>query len=181
MSYIDNIGNGVAGQVNAIERSARVLRYHTEPVLHKQSVGEHTYGVMWFVVLLSAGSPSQALLMAALAHDTPEFATGDIPAPTKRAAPAIRNCLQILETRAMEAVGLPERGDDIIAPEEERILKLADALEGLQYCAFELRRGNKDMRHCFDNFRNYVLQFAPLSELERDIFTTILGSAEKEH
>lgn len=179
MSYIENLG-GVAGQVNAIERSARVLRYHTEPVLHKQSVGEHTYGVMWFVVLLSGGAPSAELLMAALAHDTPEFHTGDMPAPTKRAMPGLREALTHMEQAAMMAAGLHDHGDALTAA-ETRILKLADALEGLQYCAFELRRGNKDMRHCFDNFKRYAIQFQPLSETEWDIYYALINSAEKEH
>lgn len=146
----------LAERLKAVERSARVRRYHTEPVLHQQNVGEHTYGVMWFILLM-VDNPSAALLTAALMHDTPEYAVGDVPSPTKK-APVIKQAFDQLEDEVLERLlwKLPS-----ITDTEARYLKLADLLEGAAFCLSELRRGNRDITTALGNYLRYIATMHP--------------------
>lgn len=142
-------------QLRMIPRSARVARYHSEPVLRLQSVGEHTYGVIWLILVMHHGAiPSKELMAAALMHDMHEYVTGDVPAPTKR-QPGVKAIFDAMESAVETAVGVvfPD-----LTPEEEWMLKMADSLEGLSFCAFELRQGNREIFACFRNYINYTLQ-----------------------
>ena len=107
-------------RLRAVERSARVLRYHTEPVVHRQSVGEHTYGVLWMLCLIT--DPSKELMKAGLMHDTAEYVAGDVPSPAKRHV-TIKEAFDKVEEEVLAQLAwrLPDLTD-----EEERLLKLAD-------------------------------------------------------
>jgi 5'-deoxynucleotidase YfbR-like HD superfamily hydrolase len=139
-------------QLRMVERSARVRRYHTEPLLHQQNVGEHTYGVMWLIMLLTNHQASRNLLLAALEHDSPEHEVGDIPAPTKRLT-GMKHTFDALEEGVMSQLQLLGH---VITKDEANILKLADCLEGAMFCAFELRRGNRDIVTAFGNYLDYI-------------------------
>lgn len=147
----------LAARVRMVERSARVRRYHTEPVVHQQTVGEHTYGVMWLVYLLSDGDVSRNLLLAAMMHDAPEHETGDIPAPVKRTG-GIKAMFDTLEDRAMRDLQLafPE-----LTEAEAATLKMADCLEGMLFCSWELKRGNTLMALSFRNYTDYIRRLQP--------------------
>ncbi len=146
------LSSSVAERLRYLEASARVRRWHTEDVLHQQTVGEHTYTVMHLVLLLTGGNASRNLLVAALLHDTAERMFGDIPSPTKRLG-EFKEKLDALEDTFLRDIGvtMPD-----LSEEEARMLKLADGLEGGLYCAFEVRRGNVDMRRGFANYLNYI-------------------------
>lgn len=143
-------------RLKAVERSARVRRYHTEPVIHQQNVGEHTYGVMWFILLM-VDNPSANLLKAALMHDTAEYAVGDVPSPTKR-HDTIKEAFDKVEEEVLAQ--LAWRRPDLTA-EEERLLKLADLLEGAAFCLSEWRRGNCDIGAAFSNYLRYIASMHP--------------------
>lgn len=138
-------------QLRMIPRSARVKRYHSEPVLHNQTVGEHTYGVLWFVLLM-VENPSPQLLKAVVMHDMHEFVTGDIPAPSKRLE-GVKPLFDAME-EGIEVQILGKRAP-VLSREEHWVLKMADALEGLSFCAFELRQGNREIEGCFRNYIEY--------------------------
>lgn len=138
-------------RLSMITRSARVRRYHCHDVLHPQNVGEHTYGVMWFVTMICGGVPSATLLLATLMHDMHEYITGDMPATTKR-HPGVKEAFDILENSIEQSLAIPA---PVLTENEAWILKMADSLEGLAFCAFELRQGNKEIITCFENYRNY--------------------------
>lgn len=138
-------------RLRMITRSARVKRYHTHPVLHTQSVGEHTYGVLWFVFMMCDQKPSAQLMSAAMAHDMHEYQTGDAPSPTKR-KPGVREAYAALERDIEAALHIEVPG---LTAEEQWTLKMADALEGLSFCACELRQGNREILDCFSNYATY--------------------------
>jgi 5'-deoxynucleotidase YfbR-like HD superfamily hydrolase len=146
--------------LHLIQRSARVLRYHTEDTLQKQTVGEHTYLVMWWVWVLSGGAPSAALLMAALAHDTPEVVTGDVPAPTKRRV-GLRQAYEAMEDDVYEAIGYAAPA---LSTQERKLLKLADLLEGLMFCVSEIERGNRMILSVLRNYHNYIVEHTTLED-----------------
>lgn len=164
LPLLPTLSAGDAERLAYVEASARVLRWHTEPVLHRQSVGEHTYTVMHLVLLLTDGTATKNLLVAALFHDTAEKLFGDIPSPTK-SLPELRDILEAAEDAYMTAIGLP-------IPEltawEAGVLKMADVLEGGLFCAFETRRGNRDIQRGFANYLNYARRLLEASGPSRN-------------
>lgn len=138
-----------------LEASARTKRWHTEPTLHTQSVGEHTYSVMQLILVLDPAA-SRNLLIAALRHDTAERKFGDVPGPTKRMA-GVKDRFDAMEDAFMAGLGLdlPE-----LTPGEARLLKLCDMLEGAMFCAFELRRGNRELQEAFHTYLSWIEQVA---------------------
>lgn len=142
-------------RLRAVERSARVLRYHTEPVVHRQSVGEHTYGVLWMLCLIT--DPSKELMKAGLMHDTAEYVAGDVPSPAKRHV-TIKEAFDKVEEEVLAQLAwrLPDLTD-----EEERLLKLADLLEGAAFCLCEWRRGNRDIDTALGNYLRYLASMKP--------------------
>lgn len=139
-------------RLNMIMRSARVRRYHTEDTQQQQNVGEHTYGVMWLVYLLTDGACSKDLLLATLMHDAPEYITGDVPSPVK-AAHNVRPAFERMEAELMEVLRIPQ---PVISDHAARTLKLADCLEGALFCVTEAQRGNRLIKVCLVNYISYL-------------------------
>ena len=138
--------------VNYVLRSGKVQRYHAKTPIKPQSVGEHTYGVAWLCVLLTDYNPGQSLLMAALAHDTAEVTTGDVPAPVKR---LLNGALDDMERDALERHDIDPRKFALTA-EEAHLLSIADKLEGYAYCVHEMRMGNMTMNRTAERYHDYL-------------------------
>lgn len=130
----------VSTQLDAIMQSAAVSRHHANMTNATQSVGEHTYGVLWILFII-APQIDLKLFMAALAHDTPEYVTGDIPAPAKRSGLVDKAALEETEARIMISAGLLDC-NPLLTDFETKLLKLADNLEGAAWYASEVIRGN---------------------------------------
>lgn len=134
-----------------IRNGGRTKRFHTKLTLTPNTVAAHSFGVAWLCWVLTEGSPSAQLLMAALAHDLAEWKTGDLAAPTKRAL-GLREVFAAYEDSFMVPLGLSFK----LGSDEERILKLADAMDGMAYCIEEKMLGNTGLEVVFNNFSSYV-------------------------
>jgi Predicted hydrolases of HD superfamily len=161
----EGLSNAERRRLRYLEESARTLRWHTEPVLHRQTVGEHTYGVLMLVMELTSWQASRNLMAAALLHDTAERRFGDVPSPTKRLL-ELKESFDGLEETFMEENRIPLPA---LGKAEHRVLKIADYLEGAMFCAFETRRGNRDIRNGFRNYLNYLAGMN-LTTLALDIY-----------
>jgi 5'-deoxynucleotidase YfbR-like HD superfamily hydrolase len=152
----------LANQWEYLQDSARTVRWHTECPVYRQSVGEHTYGVQMLVLMLTNWEASRNLVIHALMHDTAERKFGDVPGPTKKLA-GLKEAFDALEDDFMERMGLviPE-----LTPHEKYVLKMADLLEGAAFAAWEIRRGNKEMRDGFRNYLNYIATMDPIGVAE---------------
>lgn len=155
------------GRLETLALSGMVKRYHTMPVMIQESVGEHTYMVLWIVTFLTEGKASAALLVATLGHDTPEVDWGDVPAPTKRAMNV--DGLKELERSTMDWLKLPQPE---LTDEEKRTLKMADVLAGMLRCAMEHRMGNAYIETAYRNFRYYAMKMG-FRPHEQDLFNQI--------
>lgn len=144
-------------QLTMIVRSARVRRYHTEDTQQQQNVGEHTYGVMWLVYVLTNGACSKDLLLAAMMHDAPEYTTGDVPAPVKKQY-GVKPVFDAMEDELFESLHIPQ---PVISDTEARTLKLADCLEGALFCLSEAYRGNRLIEGCLTNYISYLDSMNP--------------------
>lgn len=145
---------GTTCRVWLLSISGMVERFHNIPTITRDTVGEHTYGVLWLVVLLSEPKlPSSNLFLATLAHDTPEANWGDITAPTKRIL-NISKAYKELENKTYEALSLKFE----LTHEEEHILKLADYMDGMLHCCYERAMGNTMVCRVLELFHLYVDQ-----------------------
>ena len=117
-----------------------VQRYHIERTIRRQSVGEHTFGVLCVAMELSNGSMSAALVSAILHHDVPEAITGDVPATARWKSPALQASLALLDNEVIERYGLQDH--ELLSPAELRILKLSDLLELVMFCIEDAEMGN---------------------------------------
>ncbi|MBU6232146.1 HD domain-containing protein [Patescibacteria group bacterium] len=140
-----------------LRRSGRVRRYHTEELLKPQDVAQHSYGVAWLCWWLTEGAASAPLVLHALAHDAAEHGLGDIPSPTKREL-GIRQQVDAAEAHlmALHGIVLPD-----LSAFENKVLKLADALDGVLHCTHELELGNQTLYAVFLNFHRYGLELVP--------------------
>lgn len=154
-----------------IQQGGWVRRYHGVPIINQQTNAEHMFGVAHLVAIMALDAEPQEgegltvpLLMAALASDLPEWVTGDMPAPSKRAFPDInydgrrmsfRQAWNMRDEELLRTHGLDWEAE--LLPKQIRWLKLADAMEGCLFCIKERKQGNKYIgKRCYVHFRQYI-------------------------
>lgn len=121
-----------------MRNAAAVKRYHTTRTLRTQTTGEHSAGVA-AIIMCICPEPSANLLMAAIKHDTPELATGDLPATAKWENPQLAAQLAISEETFLRKhdIDMP-----LLSAEEGRMLKFADYGELVFWVLEEIALGN---------------------------------------
>jgi len=160
-------------QLEFIFNGAAVLRYHTTPPIRPQTDGAHSFGVAWLVWMLTEGTCSRELILAALAHDLAEHQTGDLSAMAKRFGD-IGTQLDQLEKAHLATVGL----DFSLSPEEQNVLQLADKIEGMMFCISERRLGNQDAELWFNRYASYPAQL-PAAGVAKELLVIIFEMWEE--
>lgn len=123
-----------------LRTAARTLRAHTVPLIHRQTVGEHTYNLL--AILHSIMGPreiSQQLFIAALHHDAAEAITGDVPATAKWKYPKLEEALKDTEELICQDHGLIKLDPKSF---DAQILKYADYMELAMFGLEEMKMGN---------------------------------------
>lgn len=167
-----------------LRKAAYVKRFHTMPLIGDNTVGQHTFGVI--ALLCTVVPPAMLrpqLLQAAMLHDVPEAVVGDIPSPTKRSAPGLKQACDRREAEVLEEAGIVDISGYLFA-HEEAWLTLADSLEGWLFCIEQLRMGNHLITEAAENFRSYVWEkFGALDGTDEAYvaFSTIIKAAENTH
>ncbi len=127
-----------------VRAAARVERMHTNPTLHRQTVGEHTFGVLWLAYLITQPRTLNiALVHRIMTHDVPEAITGDVPSPTINANGGIREGLHHLESDIADSFRLPGMGS--LTDWEEQVYKFCDRAEFVMFALEEVADGNSKM------------------------------------
>lgn len=163
-------------RLRMLREAGDLKRMHTISTQRDHRIGQHVYGAMCIAVELcriNLMDPGPVLLTL-LYHDAPERSTGDIPAPTKRASPAISNALELMENQFFDEYGLLEPYDILrmqniphpgIMEIEEAIVKAADVLDLMQMCIHERMLGNRNqtLEWCYTNCDGYLatLEWVP--------------------
>lgn len=116
----------------------RVRRYHTWPVIHQQTTGEHANRVLQIYVELF-GLPRAEVLYYISVHDAGEQYAGDCQYGAKRAVPELKAALSIAEGIGYQNLGIkpPE-----LEPAEWTQFKLCDLLEMWEFAWVEYCMGN---------------------------------------
>ena len=139
--------------INFLINGGAVKRFHTTPTLQTNTVAHHSHGVAMLLWLLTNGTASADLLMAGLTHDLGEQVIGDIPAPAKReVGPAGMEGLNLMERAALAGRGMAFP----LSPEDGRLLKIADCMDGMLFCISERRLGNESIVPILVKFDSYI-------------------------
>lgn len=151
---------------------AKVIRFHTRRVIHRQNMAEHSWGVAKLCDVLTKGQASAQLLRYALDHDMGELETGDIPATTKWKHPKLKAALSEVEDRYLDRNGF---ATELNNAEELLVFKWADMLEFAFYCLDEKQLGNKNVEQGFQNAVDYLLKLE-YHELGHDVLRQLCAA-----
>ena len=132
--------------------SSIVKRYHTCHTIKEQTTGAHQWGC-GIICLALKPNCSKDVLVYALLHDVAEKVTGDIPAMVKR--------LYLTDCQFREQIGSLEKNFQPLpelSPLDVLIVRIADILELLWFCAKEIEMGNKndDIVSCWKNGKDIL-------------------------
>lgn len=157
-----------------ILNSGDVVRFHSVPRVDKQKNSEHQWGVALIVAAIKPDC-SKELLLTALTHDSAEIVTGDIPFTFKKMYPVIKSILKIGESSF-------ERENEIdftLSQEEESVLKIADTLEGMNYCLNQVELGHIKAWEPYGRWKEVYCNTFRNANLKADIiFNSILDREE---
>lgn len=141
--------------LDMILKGGRVARFHTKPVLKEETVAAHSFLVAWVCALVEQPrTPSANLLLAALAHDLPEFELGDMPSPAKRKL-NLGAAYRAEEANMFRIAGMPDYEGQLSKYEAE-VLKFADNFAGYLKCVYELQMGNTLLLHTAERYHEYL-------------------------
>lgn len=131
-------------RLKLMRAAARVQRCHTTPSIYRQSVGEHTFGLLAILNEIYSGTLEDhaRLMIAVLQHDVAETITGDAPAPAKWMYPELEGALRIAEEGVRIDYGLGMSLTD----HEKRVLKFCDFMELSIFAMEEYDMGNRHMQ-----------------------------------
>jgi hypothetical protein len=121
--------------------AGEVLRYHTTPMHHRQTVGEHTWQCMRIYWQIWGPLPSE-LTTYFIWHDAGELACGDLPFPVKANNPELKEAMDMLEDEAVEkmAGGKP---NNILSAKLKIRAKACDLIDMHECGLTEVAMGNK--------------------------------------
>lgn len=128
---------------NDARRGLEVVRYHTWPVLQRQSVGEHSIQTMRILLAVWPDAPRR-MLVHCMTHDCGEMA-GDLPWPVKRDDPILKDRHNMAEDKILKMMtarwNLPKRKP--LDHYEERVFKCCESIEMWEFALTEQNMGNR--------------------------------------
>lgn len=126
-----------------------VQRYHATPFVKEQTVAEHSWGVLVLYMHLCAAMDlpsSKSAMFYCASHDAAELFTGDSPFTLKRDHPHMKMELDKIETH-YEDKFISHDADNCISPGHCILVKFADWIEGMRWCAYyEIEPGKPILR-----------------------------------
>jgi hypothetical protein len=124
----------------SLRMAGQVVRYHTWPMLRRETVAEHTWSVMRIYAQLFGVPDTPHVLMHILYHDVGEVQVGDIPFPVKRNNPDLKREMDRLEDDALSKMGVEYF---ILSPLEAWRVKVCDIMDMLEAGVQEMMMGNR--------------------------------------
>jgi 5'-deoxynucleotidase YfbR-like HD superfamily hydrolase len=126
--------------LEALRAAGVVARYHQYGPHLAQSVAAHSWGVATLALHLWPDC-SRELLIACIMHDVGEYATGDIPAPTKWQM--TKSMVQDIELMEEQAVTRAWPYMPVLSLTDVQRLKWCDSLELMIHCLEAMLSGDK--------------------------------------
>lgn len=145
--------------------AGQIARYHTWPLIHKQSVAEHTYHVLriWCQIW---GPPPKQVTEYAIWHDAGEMGCGDPPYPSKQKWPELKKICDQIEREQLTLYGVAEL--QLFSHEKQRF-KICDLLDMFELGMVEVQMGNSYAEPIVDDvIDNVVKLLGDLPEEDRE-------------
>ncbi len=158
-----------------------------------ESVMEHSWEVATIAHMLALlreqNKPGSidvnAVVVAAIYHDSSEVLTGDMPSPVKTYSSGIQQAFKSLENEAEQALLnlLPESMQETMQPflshqsipaEHQQIIKAADLISAYIKCQMERNAGNKEFLTAEAGLAEQIKNY-PLAEMEQFIKIFLQG------
>jgi len=119
--------------------AGEVVRYHTWPMHHRQTVGEHTWQCMRIYWQIWGALPPE-LSTYFIWHDAGELACGDLPFPVKSRDPKLKAAMDKLEDDAVRRMG---GSHVVVTPLLKLRAKACDLIDMHECGRVEVAMGNK--------------------------------------
>lgn len=151
-------GDEVVRRVVQSRLGGRVKRCHNVPHHGHYDVANHTWGAL---VILWHVYPEYWIKLSPvlLAHDIGEGWIGDVPAPSMRYVPGLREQIGKLEAALVADLGFPT--DQELTPEEYAVYKAVDRLELYFWCVEQLLGGNRYAHDVMEELAAYLHENPP--------------------
>jgi len=153
----------------ALYRAGNVERFHTMSTHKRQTLADHSWGVLMIIAHVSDGPVGHQLMGAALCHDLAESVTGDVPYTAKRASGELVEALSAVEMQF-------DRDFDIVyklTEEEVDLLRWADMMELMMYCLGEYEMGNKRIMSVVQTARLAINRLGFPTTKARELYVTV--------
>ena len=157
-------------KLSGYRKGSEVSRWHTQRPVWPETVGHHSANVALLCDLISEGGCSRDLLYAALIHDLAEVATGDIPAPIKKAYGWLKKSAVAAEE---DWFILHDIEPPHLSENEALLLKACDTLDLCLKAHQEVSLGNQAFEQVFTNGVSY-LDLVNLPGRQKAMIQTIL-------
>jgi len=158
-----------ASNVIQARLGGKVERCHNIPHQGSYSNAAHSWGVgmlMWH--LWPEDFPRLGIYC--LTHDVPEGIVGDIPAPTARYLPGLKDAREDVETRVNQSLGLPAEAE--LTGDDHAKLKACDRLEFWLWCREQLMMGNMMVKDGLDEMERYFRE-VPLPDRAQRLYEAL--------
>lgn len=154
----------IAKAVIQSRSGGKVERCHGLPHHGTYSNAAHQWGVALLMHYLWPDDFPR-LALACLTHDVPEAWVGDIPAPTCRYAPGLKDTLNTVEGNINKSLLLPAEHE--LAPDDYAKLKCCDRLEFWLWCVEQELYGNLFAKEGRKEIERYFFEVPLLPEAQR--------------
>ena len=124
-----------------------VVRYHADKVFDRQTVGNHTFGVLCIADYITEGRTPAHVMRALLLHDVPEAATGDLPYAVKLENSALKEAMDAAEAKVFAKAGVDQPR---LEGDEYALYKFCDLAEAGFQAVRELSFGNRNALSILD-------------------------------
>jgi len=172
MADISEIGRRVIQS----RAGGKVERCHSIPHLGGYSNAAHSWGVAMLLFYLWPEDFAR-LGIVCLSHDVPEFWVGDIPAPTMRYAPGVKDGVGKLEEVLSADLGLP--AEQALSPEDFAKLKACDRLEFWLWAREQELIGNQYVRESINEVQRFFEE-VPLPDRAQELYEYLRSSRSNE-
>ena len=151
--------------------SGEAVRWHTWPMMRRESIAEHSWQVARVLLAIWPMCPRE-LLVHAIVHDLGETGPGDAPYPSKLNSPLLASEHRRLERETHESMVLPW---SLPAPQElhpvwHNVFKLAEFMEMWEKSLQEMFMGNRlaqlPLERCTEGMRKHTSILLDLEETE---------------
>lgn len=158
--------NDIAKFIVQSRAGGRTERCHNIPHHGSYNVAAHSWGVAMLLYYIWPDDFPR-LAIYCLAHDVPEAWVGDIPSPTLKYTPGLKDVVENLEVKLLYKIAL--RSTTELSREDEAKVRACDQLEFWLWAKEQQAFGNRYVQEAITEIERHFLE-QPLPDLAQKLF-----------